>query len=238
MKTIPILLALGMIILLGTGVFAASTIVSNVGTGELSDELTNFVSKVAEKKGVEPGKIESVRQVDFAELPQNVDLKNIDDTNLALYEINTGEGPLVYMLTVSDSTFKKTLSSEDYKRSFLNFGFVGESSGSHFLKTATGVETSFEKGYVMTRSGTITGISTNLEVVKGIGEIEIIILKNGESVGLSNDIKVNSAGVKLDHDIQSEIVSFKGGDVISVYIKAEDISWKDVTTLVEITTKD
>ena len=43
---------------------------------------------------------------------------------------------------------------------------------STFLNTGTGVEASLEKGYVMMRSGSITGLSTNLEVLSGNGEIE------------------------------------------------------------------
>ena len=90
----------------------------------------------------------------------------------------------------------------------------------------------------MMREGSITGLSTNLEVVGGgEGEIDIIIYKNGEQVGLGNSLD-GSLGVKEDYDVQSNgVVSFEPGDVISVYCNTDkDLVWKDVITMIEITT--
>ncbi len=242
MKKIFVFLAVGIILLLSAGVFAFSEDLSE-GNGKLALEkdVEDFVKKVVKEKSISENDVKSVRQVDFAELPENVNLTNIDDTNLALYEIDiNGEKP-IFVITVSEETFKKTLSSEDYKRSFLNFGTKETVSGSGFLETATGVETSFEKGYVMTRSGSITAISTNLEIVDGdSGKIEIIIYKNREPIGFGNSIIADSKGVVKDYDVLSyNTVKFEQGDVLSVYVKSDDnILWKDVITMVEITTSD
>ncbi len=100
----------------------------------------------------------------------------------------------------------------------------------------------------MMREGSITGLSTSLEVVEGApkegvpssegkGEIEILIYKNGERVGFENMLN-GDLGVKKDYDVQSNgVVTFEPGDVISVYANAEDgLIWKDVITIIEITT--
>ena len=86
------------------------------------------------------------------------------------------------------------------------------------------------------RDGSITGISTNLEIVKGEGEIEIVIYRNGEVVEFGNSFVGDSEGVKKDYDVQSEAtVKFEAGDVISVSVEADDgVVWKDVITMVEI----
>ena len=120
---------------------------------------------------------------------------------------------------------------------------------SGFLNMASGVEGSLEKGYVMMRSGSITGISTNLEVevIKGekkspavnlTGEmVDVVIYKNGEEVGFRNSLGVDSPGVVIDYDSQSKkIVSFDAGDVVSVYLKSTDgVVISDVTTMLEVT---
>jgi len=244
MKKIFVFLAVGIVLLLSAGVFAFSGDLSggNKNSGGLEKDVENFVKNVVEKKSLSENEVESVKQVSFTELPKNIDLKNIDDTNLALYEINMdGEKP-VFVITVSEETFKKTLSSEDYKRSFLNFGTKETVNGSGFLETATGVKTSFEKGYVMTRSGSITAMSTNLEIAdEGNSEkIEIVIYKNGEPIGFGNSMVADSRGVVKDYDVLSYgTVGFEQGDVISVYVKSDgNILWKDVITMVEITTSD
>jgi hypothetical protein len=108
------------------------------------------------------------------------------------------------------------------------------------MKTATGVDGSLDKGYVMMRSGSITGISTEIEALKGNGNIEVIIYRNGKEIQFGNTFVVDSNGIKKDYDVQSkETVLFEAGDVISAQVKSSDgVSWKDATTLVEITTSN
>jgi len=50
----------------------------------------------------------------------------------------------------------------------------------------------------------------------------------------------DSRGVVKDYDVLSYgTVGFEQGDVISVYVKSDgNILWKDVITMVEITTSD
>ena len=154
-----------------------------------------------------------------------------------MYEVDYGGEKPVFILTVSDSKFKKTL-KEIANKMILNFGYGEEFSGSLFLETATGVQTSSEKGYVMMRSGSITGLSTNLEVldINGVGEIEIIIYKNNESIGFRNGFTITEIGINKDYDVISkDTLTFEAGDVISVYTNVNgNLIAKDIITMMEI----
>lgn len=232
MKKVSMVLPFVIVILMISGVFAQTN---------LSKELKNFVKKIAEKKGINESEISNVSQVNMNELPKEINIKNIDNSNIALYKVDTKVNKPAFVITFSNEGFKKISTPPVYyTTSLLNFGIEKEMNGSVFLKTATGVSGGLNKGYVMLRKGSITGISTNLEVIKGSGEIQIIIYKNNEEIGFGNLVDVSSSGIKKDYDIQSRsIVEFKPGDTISVYAKVYGkITWKDATTLIEISTEE
>lgn len=219
--------------------------VESVSVGNISTQVYEYVLNFVQKREVLPSAISFVREVDFDSLPKSVHIENVGDHNLAIYEISYKEDnkeDQIYVITYSVEELRDQgdlIVAQD-KRQFLNFGFAGTMTKSGFLKTATEVETSLEKGYVMVRDGSITAVSTNIEVSgSNPGDIEIIVYRNGEPIGFGNIFSTESPGVKKDHNVQSKgIVSFKAGDVISVYLKANgtDIVWKDVITMVEITT--
>ncbi|MEM3091455.1 MAG: hypothetical protein QXX55_01765 [Candidatus Pacearchaeota archaeon] len=220
------------------------SVVEKKAYGNLSKEVYEFVSNFAGKRGVLPSEILNISEVDFESLPKEVNIKNVQDTNLGIYQISYKKGNIsdsVYVITYST---KKLAAQGDIivaqdKRQFLNFGHSGTMLSSGFLKTATGVETSLDKGYVMVRDGSITAISTNLEVTENsLGDIEIIIYLNGKPIGFGNILSTDDIGVKKDYDVQSKgVVNFKAGDVISAYVRSNgNASWKDVITMVEITT--
>jgi len=229
MKKLFVILGICMTLLLAGGVLAENMVVS--------DDVKTFVKDVVKEKGINKENIKSVEKVDFEDLPEEVKLENIDETNLALYKVDYGEERPVFVITVSDSTFKKTL-KDIANKMILNFGHDGEVGESLFLETATGVQTSEEKGYVMMRSGSITGLSTNLEVIETteLGEVEIIIYKNSEPVGFRNGVLGNSTGIMKDYDTVSiDTIAFEPGDVISVYTEvSENVIIKDVITIMEI----
>jgi len=220
-------------------------VVENVSVGDISTQVYEYVLNFVQKRGVLPSEISFVREVDFDSLPKSVHIENVGEHNLAIYEISYKEGnqeDQIYVITYSVEELREQgdLIVAHDKRQFLNFGFAGTMIKSGFLKTATEVETSLEKGYVKVRDGSITAVSTNLEVSESNpGDIEIIVYRNGEPIGFGNIFSTGSPGVKKDHNVQSkDIVTFKAGDVISVYLKANgiDIVWRDVITMVEITT--
>ena len=221
--------------------------VEEVSSEEISTQVYEYISDFVEKKGVLPSEISFVEKVDFDSLPESVNIENIGENNLAIYEVSYEEDSKedqLYVITYSVDELKEQgdIIIAQNKRQFLNYGFSGTMDKSGFLKTATEVETSLEKGYVMVREGSITAVSTNLEVFESnSGEIEIIVYKNGKPIGFGNIFSTASPGIKKDYNVQSKnIVRFKEGDVISVYLKANgvDISWGDVITMVEITTTD
>ncbi len=227
-----IYIVIGMIVLITSGVLAQTAV--------LKDNVQEIVNNVASKKGIDKEKIENIKEVDFNNLPERVDIENIDDTNLAVYEVTQTEGESFFVITVSDEKLKQyTKEAETHSRMFLNFGSSATLSESGFLETVGGVTTSKYKGYVMVREGSITALSTNLEVVSGSGKIELTIYKNGEEIGFRNSFIVeDKEGVEKDYDSQSfGIVNFEAGDVVSVYARVSgDVSWKDTITLIEITT--
>ena len=228
MKKIFVVFIIGIFLLATSGIFA-------------EEEKNDFVRKIAVKKGINETEIKSITEINFANLPKEISLGNIDDSNLALYEIELKEGRTVFLITFSGNNIEKVYSPSTqvyYSTSLLAFGESEEITGEAFLKTPSGVQGSLDKGYVMLRKGSITGISTNLEVVDGEGEIQIIIYKNGKEVGFRNSISVLFGGIKKDYDIQSrDIVTFNAGDIISVQVNSgsnENIIWKEVITLVKI----
>ncbi len=219
--------------------------IESVSSGNISTQVYEYVSNFVEKREVLPSEISFVKEVDFDSLPKSSHIENVGEHNLAIYEISyekDNKKDQIYVITYSVEELKDQgdLIVAHDKRQFLNFGFSGVMIKSGFLKTATAVETSLEKGYVMVRDGSITAVSTNIEISgSNPGDIEIIVYRNGEAIGFGNIFSTKSPGVKKDHNVQSkDIVSFKAGDVISVYLKANgtDIVWEDVITMIEITT--
>ena len=221
------------VFLMASGVLAES-----IG---LSEDVQDIVNNVIDKKGINEADIQSVEEVNFEDLPDQVELGDIDATNIAIYKVDYGTDKPLFVLTASDEALAqyKKPSTVISRVMFLNFGYSGIMEESDFLKTATGVEGSLAKGYVMMRKGSITGLSTNIEVLSGEGNVEIIVYLNGEAIGFRNTIVGDSTGVKKDYDTQSlGIVNFEKGDVISVYLKTEDnIIFRDVINLVEISTE-
>jgi len=205
LKRVFVIVVFG-ILLTASGVFAET-----IG---LTEEVKEIIEDIVANKGIEEENITSIELVDYNNLPDAIEIENIDVTNLAIYEVDIGEDRPIYVITASDELFE---------------GVPIPSAG---------VETSLEKGYVMIRDGSITGISTNLEIVRGEGEIEVVIYRNGEAVEFGNMFVGNSTGVKKDYDVQSEAtVKFEAGDVISVSVEAGgDVVWKDIITMVEIKT--
>jgi len=165
-----------------------------------------------------------------------VRFENIDQTNLAIYEVEMKDnGKPVFVITVSDQQFRKAIEKYTNKM-LLTFGkkSLNEST---FMETATGIISSEEKGYVMMRDGSVTGVSTSIEIIEGEGEIEIVLYKNGKETGFKNQF--NEKGIQSDYDIQSEgVVEFQKGDIISLKVINEDfINIKDINTLLEVMTE-
>src|SRR3989344_4057702 len=201
---------------------------NNVAQAGISEAVQKFVEKFVEKRGVNPSDINEVSEVDFNETGSG----EVNDTKQ------------VFVVTYSAEKLETTqdLIAHPDKRQFLQFGLTDETSGS-FLNTAAGVPGSLNQGYVMMRQGSITGISTNLEVSESNDNediIDVIIYKNGEAISFGNTLN-SLSGIQKDYDIQSKgVVTFQPGDTISVQAVSSnsETTFKNVITMIEITTVD
>ena len=259
MRKILLVPVLAMLFLVVAGVFVASVgeidvpqeikeVVDRFIGGDVSESVEGFVGEFVEKRGIDSSEITNIRQVDFDKLPEDINIGEVGDHNLVIYEIDfvdklTNQEDQLFVISYSVETLvsQGDIIIASDKRNFLNFGTSKTMSNSGFLETATGVETSHAKGYLMMRRGSITALSTNLEIIQSNpGAIEIIVYKNGQPINFGNTLSGSALGVEKDYDVQSkEVVRFEPGDVISAYIKADDgLAWRDVITLIEITTLD
>lgn len=228
-----------MILLLGTSVLAQSLPVSK--------EITDFVKSVASQKGIPKDEIKGIEEVDMNNLPQEINIKNIDKNNLAMYKLNVKENNgtnatrPVYVITASKTAFKKEVKKYTNKM-LLNLGIPGTVSNSTFLLSGSGVKGSYENGYVMIRDGSITGLSTSLNIKNPIsgGVAEIILYKNGKAIGFRNTINLDKIGPGVDYDsVNTGTINFQKGDVISAKVLlSREGQVEDINTLLEITTRD
>ena len=188
--------------------------------------------------------VHEVNEVDLENPPSGIDIAKVEDTEIAIYEINYSAPDLETqnleekkIFVVSASGLQQAV-PKPVSINYLQFGSSEEMESSGFLDTATGVTSSAEAGYVMMREGSITGLSTNLEIISADeNPIKITIYKNGKDTGLTNYIDATSTGVQIDYDLESEqIDNFAPGDVISVKVECDgNAKWANVITMVEIT---
>ena len=124
-------------------VFIASGVVAeSVG---LSSSAQKVVEDILSNKGINPDDVESVEEVTFDNLPSQIDVENIDDTNLVVYEVKPLEGNSFFVVTASDRNIKQQKAVAGIARYVMDFGYNGAMAGDGFLRTAVGVETALKK---------------------------------------------------------------------------------------------
>lgn len=237
------ILVFGIVLFLIIGVIAQETSVIQT-VSDLSNETQQYIKDFVAKENIKEDQINSITQVDLNNPPKEIKIDKIDEkTNVGVYEVNyTDEADKqkkMFMVTYASLTAVAPPEiSSGTSVTYLNFGETDLTRGSQYLKTATGVRSSEEKGYVMMDSGSITGLSINVEVVSfsSEGKIDVVVLKNGKEVGIRNSIDVSSVGVKKDYDIQSkDMIKFEAGDVVSVYLQSDgNIQWRNAINLVKL----
>ncbi|MEM3074964.1 MAG: hypothetical protein QW727_03425 [Candidatus Pacearchaeota archaeon] len=219
-------------------ILVLSGVIAQEVTKEVDENTEKFIKDFVKKEGINESEISDILVVNQSELPENIDIKNIDENKVGIYEVNytqANESKKIFVLTYATTQFAKK--EQIYTKNIQNlyFGYSGESEKSGFLSTSSGVITSKDKGYVMLREGSVTGISTSADI-SGDGKIFISIYKNGKDVGFHNIIS-SADYKKIDYDLQSEdIVTYSPGDVISVFVQVSGkVNWGDATTIVETT---
>jgi hypothetical protein len=239
-----------LLILVGLFIFTAGVLAQEANG--LDDDASNeetedpalaeeYVRGFVEKSDfAKKGEVNTVSVVNQSELPEDIQIKEIDENNVGIFEVNytdkeIGDSKKIFVVTYAAKTFKKKEQVITKNIQNLFFGIANEQAISSYLETANGVQTGENTGYVMLRSGSITGISTTLEL-SGNGKLFIRVYKNGEDTGFHNLITSEGEGT-IDFDLQSEgIVNYKPGDVISVYVQQSGtVAWKNVVTTVETT---
>ncbi len=220
---------LAILIILSTGVIAQSN--------SISENVQNYIKEFVNKGGISSDEINTITPINQTSLPDEIDIKNIDENKIGIYEINYTEENVsknVFVVTYSTDQFKKQVTAAKNIQN-LYFGYSGLVDESLYLDTSTGVASGNEIGYVMLRPGSITGISSSTEI-SGSGKIYIKVYKNGEDTGFSNLISSDDVR-KIDYDLQSEgVVNYIPGDVISVYVQSiGEVNWGNIVTIVETT---
>ena len=200
-----------------------------------SSLVDSYVKEFVGRQGIDESKIVDVVEIDKNELPDGVDIKNIEDNKVGIYGVDYADDSgekRVFVVTYSTTQFVPRSVARTLQNYY--FGFAGVSSSPGYLETVGGVN-SGRSGYIMLRSGSLTGLSTSIEL-EGDGFIEIKVYKNGRETGLDNRI-FTSDSRKTDYVLQSEnILNFEAGDEISVFVKAYgDITWTNVNTILETT---
>ena len=204
---------------------------------EISKTASTYVSSFLEESGVSKDKITNVTKVDNNRLPEEIEIQNIEKNNLGIYQVNydeNGTDKKVYFITYSSENLPEKSSAKN-SVTYLNFGYPGILEESSYINTATNAAGGKDSGYVMMRSGSITGISTSLGTSEK-GAIELKVYINGKDTGFKNAINSDDSK-KIDYDTQSEnAVTYSAGDIISVYAElAGGIKVSSITTLVEAT---
>jgi hypothetical protein len=204
----------------------------------IEKDTKDFVKEIARGKGIDSSKIKNVEKVNLKELPNEVKFENIDETTIEMYKVNVDSEKPVYVITASETKIQAAIKKFSRKM-LINFGESEVTSNSQFLKSSVGVVGDLDKGYVMIRDGSVTGLSTSLEAISGEGNAEIIIYINGKEIGFRNTIFIDSSESYTDYDTISEgTIYFNKGDIISLYIKLDEgLNIKDINTLLEISTE-
>ena len=228
-----VFLVLGLFFLVSAGVFAQTL------SFGINEEVEEFIKGFVEDSGViNAENIQNIERVNQSELPDNVQIKDLDENKVGIFEVNytdENETKTVFVVTYATSEFIKKEIAITKNIQNIYFGFSGTSDDSAFLESGTGVSLDEGRGYVMLRKGSITGISTSLDI-SGKGKVFVSVYKNGLNTGFHNLISTEDNG-RIDYDLQSEdIISYNAGDVISVYVEQSgNVNWGNVVTIVETT---
>ena len=97
-KEVFILFGFIFIILAGAFVFAAESNQLN----SISQEVQNYVKGFVEKGGINETSVQSVTEIDKNSLPDDIDIKKIEDNKVGIYQVNysdQGEQKKVYVIT-------------------------------------------------------------------------------------------------------------------------------------------
>lgn len=228
----------------------------------IADNADKYIEKFVDRKKIDVESITNVTELNFENLPPEINVGDVKDSNIAFYEIDfeqQGKSDKLFVVSYLTNglqlitpfeTKNVTLPSKTAITSApqipvsMNFGFAGEMTKSGFLDSFEGEIGSIEKGYLMADDGDIANVSTNLEVYEVTGDktIRITLYKNGAPTSLATSFLIDPDKLIVNPNTRSYFVygilsrgnvPFKKGDIISVYVTiSEDVVLKSIATSV------
>jgi len=227
----------------------------------ISDKADKYIDKFVEKKEIKVESITNVTEINLEKLPSEINIGDVKDADIAFYQIDfndAGKSNRIFVVSFLADGLKmekpfepknvtitpptKGLPSQIVPKN-LAFRFTGEMDKTGFLESVAGISGSINDGYIMSGSGNIVNVSTDLEVYEGKGTIGITLYKNGVPTLLTTSFVIDPDKLIVNPDTKSYFVygilsqgnvSFKNGDIISVYVTLSDgVILKSITTSVQ-----
>ncbi len=264
-KNILLVFSICTILLVGIFITAQSDAIKEIRNridASISTKADAYISNFAEKKGIEIEKINRVEKVDLQNPPEEISIiGSVKNSNLAVYQIDfddSGESKKVFVISYSSEGLKAGLPQKNVttsgeipktppQRIPTIFEFKSdEMTQSEFLESIAGATGSIKSGYSMVADGNILVMRTNLEIYEeSEGKIITITLyKNGNPTSIFNSFVVDPSDLIITSGARSYFtytleskgnVSFKKGDIISVYVTLSDgMNVKSITTSVNV----
>ncbi len=191
-----------------------------IGVFISAQETEDYISSFVEKQGIEKNSIKNISEINRSSFPKQILISNIEENNVGIYEVEYSEEGIDRNLFVLSYG---TQEIEEAETSFME--------GNYNYLTFEGQEGIIGE-YLMVDYGSIVGFSSSVSF-SGVGKVGIEIYKNGNPLGLLNEIY--SEGTNYDYELQSENINlFYPGDIISVFVNSNNLNIQEVNSIVKV----
>lgn len=187
-------------------------------------EEESYIRSLTEKQGIE--NISNITKLDKSFLPDEIDVSNIEENQVGIYEIEYDDFGILRNIFVVSYISDEVV--EVFREPVENsFYFTFNKNNLSF--------SSFVGSYVMLKSGSITGLSSFVSL-SGNGKVFLYVYRNGESINFFNEISSGEVDT-IDFDLQSVgLNEFDEGDILSLYIVLEgEVSIDEVSSILKVT---
>jgi len=123
-----------LLVLVGLFIFTAGVLAQEVDFG-LGEEFTREFAR--DTTFVSEGEIDSISQINQSELPDDIQIQDIDENNVGIFEVNfteseTGEARKVFVVTYATTQFRKKVIDITKNIQSLFFGMSDEQTDSGY----------------------------------------------------------------------------------------------------------
>lgn len=180
----------------------------------------SHLNKLIENQGVFQGDVQNISELNKGELPSEIFVSNVEDSNVGIYDVKYFDGvsnKSIYVISFATQDLSESPITKSENMEYLTFSGNEEVLGE----------------YLIMDDGSIVGLSSVVEF-SGSGEVIVEVFVNSDLMFISNN--VFDSGDNFDYDIQSSnIDEFSVGDLISVRFRTVgDISVSEVNSVVKI----